>query len=173
LGMFAVLGRNAYRPDRVQVTPTEHDGVFSFTLGVAGRTPEEAGRMAGALASGIENASISSGIERATAALHAAQKELAARRISADRRALLEQQVTNLTSVLSAPTPGFVVGPGAVHGSALSRSADRLVNALPGPFPPRPGPLWAGTAALLCALGLLATACVLIGARPRWTRAPA
>jgi len=168
LGMFLALGRDANRPDRVRVSPSEHDGVFSFSLGVVGRTPEEARRMVEALASGVENRSIQSGVERATAALQTAQKELAAKEISFHRRSVLEQQVTNLTSFLSAPAPGFLVGPGAVHASSPSRPADRLVDALPGPFLPRPGPLWAGTAALLTALGLLATACVLSGARPRW-----
>jgi len=168
LGMFLALGRDAYRPDRVRVSPSEHDGVFSFSLGVVGRTPEEARRMVEALASGVENRSIQSGVERATAALQTAQKELVTKEISFHRRSLVEQQVTNLTSFLSAPAPGFLVGPGAVHAASPSRPADRLVDALPGPFPPRPEPLWAGAAALLTALGLLATAGILTGARPRW-----
>ncbi len=168
LGVFLALGRDAYRPDRVRVTPSERDGVFSFSLGVSGRTPAEARRMVDALASGVENRSVSSGVERATAARETAQKQLAARDISLHRRSLLDQQVTNLTSFLSAPAPGFLAGPGAVHVSSPSRPADRLVDALPGPFPPRPEPLWAGAAALLTALGLLATAGILTGARPRW-----
>jgi len=173
LEVFLALGRDAYRPDRVRVTPSERDGVFSFSLGVSGRTPEEARRMVDALASGVENRSVSSGVERATAARQAAQTKLAAGEISSHRRSVLEHQVTNLTTFLSAPASAFLVGPGALHASSPSQPADRLVDALPGPFPPRPGALWAGTAALLTALGLLATAGVLTGARPRWFPAQA
>jgi len=129
--------------------------------------------MVDALASGVENRSVSSGVERAAAARETAQKQLAARDISLHRRSLLDQQVTNLTTSLSAPAPGFLAGPGAVHVSSPSRPADRLVDALPGPFPPRPEPLWAGAAGLLTALGLLATAGILTGARPRWPPAQA
>ena len=124
--------------------------------------------MVEALASGVEYRSIQSGVERGVAARETAQKELAAPVISFRRRSLLEQQVTNLTSFLSAPAPGFLGSPGATYTSLPSRPADRLVDALPGPFPPRPGPLRAAIAALLTALGLLATACVLTGARPWW-----
>jgi len=168
LGVFLALGRDAYRPDRVRVTPSEDKGVLSFDLGVSGRTPEEARRMVEALVSGVEYRSIQSGAERGTAARETAQQELAATEISVRRRSLLEQQVANLTSFLSAPAPGFLGTPAAAATSRPARPADRFVDALPGTFPPRPEPLWAGAAALLTALGLLATAGILTGARPRW-----
>ena len=154
--MFLALGRDAYRPDRVRVTPSERDGVFSFSLGVSGRTPEEARRIVEALASGIEYRSIQSGVDRATAALQTAQKELATKEISSHRRSVLEHRLTNLTSFLATPAPGFLVGPGAVRVSSS-----------------RPGALWAGAAALLTVLGLLATAGIVTGARPRWFPAQA
>jgi len=156
-GMFLALGRNLYRPDRVALSPGQRRGVFSFTLGIPGRTPDEARRLAGALTSELESASGRSRVGRVSAALQTAETQLATKRLSSGRRALLAQRVSNFQAFLVAPSAGLVAGPGGVRVAAPSRWADRLVDALPGSLPPRPNPVWACLAAVLCASGLLAT----------------
>jgi hypothetical protein len=50
-------------------------------------------------------------------------------------------------------TPAIGVGARATP-PRLERWADRLVDALPGDFPGRPGPVWAGIAGLILAITL-------------------
>jgi hypothetical protein len=45
---------------------------------------------------------------------------------------------------------------GARHPPTVTRSVDKVVDALPGPFPGRPHPVWAGAAGLLVGVAVLA-----------------
>ncbi len=69
------------------------------------------------------------------------------------QRALLQQRVDDLQRMLGAQTPEFFVLP---YGPAAepTRPVDRLIDQLPGPFPPRVAGGWAAVAGALCAVVL-------------------
>lgn len=79
------------------------------------------------------------------------------------RRALLTQRAEDLRRMIATEATEFVVMP-ARPVPEPTRAVDRLLETLPGPFPPRVAPGAAAAAALLCALllfGLLVAVTVL------------
>ena len=82
------------------------------------------------------------------------------------QRALVQRRADDLQRMVGAQSLEFVVVPrGPVPRP--TRRVDRLLEELPGPFPARAGPAWAGAAGLLCALLLLGTLIVTSAVRHR------
>lgn len=84
------------------------------------------------------------------------------------QRALVQLEADNLQRMIAADTARFVVLP---PGSPVepTRLLDRLVAQLPGPFPPRVGPVSAAAAGLMCALLLAGMLITMAAARPHPT----
>lgn len=89
--------------------------------------------------------------------VHAARQEIISR-IGAGlppwQRTLVQLQADNVQRMIAADTAELVVRPSA-SSVEPTRPVDRLLADLPGPFPTRVGPVWAGTAGLMCALLLM------------------
>jgi hypothetical protein len=69
-------------------------------------------------------------------------------------RALVQQRADDLQRMIGAHAADFIVVPAGSQAKP-TRAVDRLLDRLPGSFPPRIDPLWAGTAGLICTLLLL------------------
>lgn len=82
------------------------------------------------------------------------------------QRALVQQRADDVQRVVGAHIPEFVV---LRHGSLPkpTRPVDRLVDKLPGPYPARVGPAWAGAAGLISALLLLGVVVATTAVRHR------
>lgn len=78
--------------------------------------------------------------------------------------ALVLLETDNLQRMIAADTAEFVVLP-SNSPAKPTRRLDRLLAELPGPFPLRVGPLWAGAAGLMCALLLLGMLITMTAAR--------
>jgi hypothetical protein len=68
----------------------------------------------------------------------------------------LEQETAGVEQVVLGPR----------HLPTVTRSVDKVVDALPGPFPGRPHPVWAGVAGLLVAVGFMGFAFIWDRGRP-------
>lgn len=86
------------------------------------------------------------------------------------QRALVAQRVDDLQRLIGAQTAEFLVLPSG-RLPQPARRVDRVLDALPGPFPPRVGPVSAGASGLVCALLLLGMLAVMTAARRRSTAA--
>ncbi len=82
------------------------------------------------------------------------------------QRALVQQRVDDLQRLIGAQTAEFVVLPSG-RLPKPTRRVDRLLDALPGPFPPRVGPASAAASGLVGGLLLLAMLVVMTAARGR------
>ncbi|MBW3607351.1 MAG: O-antigen ligase family protein [Actinobacteria bacterium] len=88
------------------------------------------------------------------------------------QRTLVQQQADDVQRMIAADTAGFVVLP-SKSPVEPTRLVDRLVADLPGSFPLRTGPFWAGAAGLMCALLLLGMLATTTAVRRRAARGQA
>jgi hypothetical protein len=102
---------------------------------------------------------------RARGVLRATQATLTDPLLDVTERDRLERRARSVRRYLRAPRGRFGAGP--VRVQQPTRWADRVVDALPGPFPQRPDPLWAALVGLLVGGSAVATT-ALWKRRPEW-----
>jgi uncharacterized protein involved in exopolysaccharide biosynthesis len=140
--------------ERTTIRRTEQSVLVSFSA----ETPERARRLAEALSASLASASARALRARAQRRLEAARARLAAASVDSPDRPALASEVAELEQLVRAPPPQIAFGPPPT-APRPSRRIDRVIDALPGPFPASPSPAWAATvgffvALLVCALGL-------------------
>jgi hypothetical protein len=92
-----------------------------------------------------------------SARVPAVERQLRLAEGRAAQRAALRRQLAPVTRVLQEPRNRYVAS-GPAPLPRLTRWSDKLVDALPGPFPRRPSPFWAGFAGLVLGVALWALA---------------
>jgi hypothetical protein len=115
---------------------------------VKGGSPDDAHRWSAGLALALQSATLRQVQAQATADARWLEAKLSAGALAGATRRDLARRIAAVKRVAAAPTPRITAGaPPPLPRPA--RAADKLVDALPGDFPPRPSPLWAGLAGLL------------------------
>jgi hypothetical protein len=150
LDVSLAAGKDLYRPHRVTVTRNRQASGLGFVVSAASDTPDDARRLAGPLRNALVRAATLSRSQRAEAELGVVTKQLATK-LRPRQRLRLEQRADDLRRLIASQPPDFVVVP-ADSTPGPKRIVDRALDKLPGPFPPRVDPIWAGAAGLLCAL---------------------
>jgi hypothetical protein len=117
----------------IQIAPFKQHAVVTSWAD----TPERARVLVDASVLQIANASARALYYQSRAALSATRTRLASRPTAAERTALLHRAQV-LEAVIAKPPFGLVAGP-RPDRLRPAGAVDRLVDALPGPFPPRPG----------------------------------
>ena len=140
--------------DRTAIQRTEQ----SVLVSVSAETPERARRLAEALSVSLASASARTLAARAQERLEGARARLAAASVDAPDRPALASEVAELERLARTPPHQIAFGPPPTSPRP-TRWVDRVIDALPGPFPANPSPAWAGAAGLLvgllvCAVGL-------------------
>jgi hypothetical protein len=134
---------SVYREPTFPVRPP-HTQLVTVEAG----TPADARRWSFGLALALRSVTVRQIQARADADVRWYSAKLSAGALAGATRPQLERRRAASKRVAAAPTPRITVGPPPALPPP-TRAADKLVDALPGDFPPRPNPLWAGLAGLL------------------------
>ncbi len=133
---------------------------------VAAPVPADAQRFVNVLAPQIAGATRQE-LARVTARDVAELRARLRSRLAPESRRALRRRLSQVERLGPLP-PGRVLYGSPAALPRMERWADRLIDDLPGAFPPRPSPLWAALAGLLVAVTLWATWLVLVPPdRPR------
>jgi hypothetical protein len=133
-------------PGRIDVRPTER----SVFLSASANTPERARDLVNALAAALANASLRDLRTRARTQLADVERRLRSPDLSPAERGELTEERTSLEQAVASNSFGLVVGP-RPEPPTPNGLVDRVVAALPGPFPPRPSPLFVAVVGLVLA----------------------
>lgn len=146
-------------PKRIEFRPTER----SVFLIATATTPERARDLVNAVAAALANASVRDLRRRALTGLADVERRLRAGGLSRTERDELTDERSSLRRAVASNSFGLVVGP-RPEPPTPSGLVDRFVGALPGPFPPKPSPIFVAVVGLV----LAGTVCfALYSARPR------
>jgi len=124
----------------------------SFILRVHEGTPDQAVAAANALGAVIAARTTAQTQRLAKARVAATRRKIRRAGPSTDTSAL-QARLQGLDALATAPIPRVVLGV-RPQPRPITKLGDRIVNALPGTFPPRPSPAVAALAGLLVALAL-------------------
>lgn len=133
-------------PGRIDVRPTERSVFLSATA----NTPERARDLVNALAAAVANASIRDLRAQAQTELADVERRLRSPDLSPAERDELTEKRTSLEQAVASNSFGLVVGP-RPEPPTPSGLVDRVVAAIPGPFPPKPSPFFAAVVGLVLA----------------------
>jgi hypothetical protein len=144
-------------PEKIDIVPTPDGSALRVTVEAAGR--ERAVVVVEALALQLANATRRQLIALVPRDVARTVRGLRRKGLTEARRRVYRRRQRALRALLPTPPQRIVTGPG--RSAALTRPADRIVDAVPGAVPPRPAPAAAALSGLLLAVTLWALALVL------------
>jgi hypothetical protein len=149
----------AQLPGRIDVRPTER----SVFLAATANTPERARDLVNAVAAALANASVRDLRARSRTELADIERRLRSLGLSGFERDQLTEERNTLEQAIASDSFGLVIGP-RPEPPTPSGLVDRVVAALPGPFPPKRSPFFAAVVGLV----LAAAVCFALYAARSW-----
>jgi hypothetical protein len=137
----------------VSVEPSERLRRPTFILTARAETPARVVAETNAVAAQLASASGQQLEAAAERRIRQGRRELRSDKTDPLRKRALREQRDALRKLLNKPHPRVVLGTAPAE-PPLTSWADKLIDKLPGAYPPRPSPVWVGLAGLLLSIAL-------------------